>query len=113
MSIRTSILALAAVATVAAAALATTTASAKPIMGVIIKPPVLGVVPVKPPVFGVIIHPPHPNWLGQELQAIDLLTAQHDDSIVGVLQDVMQKEDDGYIRTRARDPGPSPEVLAA
>jgi hypothetical protein len=60
VSIRTSILALAAVATVAAAALATTTASAKPIMGVIIKPPVLGVVPVKPPVFGVIIHPPHP-----------------------------------------------------
>jgi hypothetical protein len=32
-----------------------------------------------------------------------LLTAHHDDSIVGVLQDVMQKEDDGYIRTRARD----------
>jgi hypothetical protein len=36
-------------------------------------------------------------------QAIDLLTAHYDDSIVGVLQDVMQKEDDGYIRTRARN----------
>ena len=37
------------------------------------------------------------------VQAIDLLTAHHDDSIVGVLQDVIQKEDDGYIRTRARN----------
>jgi hypothetical protein len=40
---------------------------------------------------------------GVRVQAIDLLTAHHDDSIVGVLQDVIQKEDDGYIRTRARD----------
>ena len=40
---------------------------------------------------------------GVRVQAIDLLTAHHDDSIVGVLQDVMQKEDDGYIRTRTRD----------
>ncbi len=40
---------------------------------------------------------------GVRVQAIDLLTTQHDDSIVGVLQDVMQKEDDGYIRTRCRD----------
>jgi hypothetical protein len=40
---------------------------------------------------------------GVRVQAIDLLTKHHDDSIVGVLQDVMQKEDDGYIRTRARD----------
>jgi hypothetical protein len=36
-------------------------------------------------------------------QAIDLLTAHRDDSIVGVLQDVMQKEDDSYIRTRTRN----------
>ena len=35
-------------------------------------------------------------------QAIDLLTVQHDDSIVGVLQDVMRKEDDDYIRARCR-----------
>ena len=40
---------------------------------------------------------------GVRVQAIDLLTAHHDDSIVGVLQDVMQKEDDGYIRTRCRN----------
>lgn len=39
---------------------------------------------------------------GVRVQAIDLLTTHHDDSIVGVLQDVMQKEDDGYIRTRTR-----------
>jgi hypothetical protein len=36
-------------------------------------------------------------------QAIDLLTRHHDDSIVGVLQDVMQREDDSYIRTRCRN----------
>ncbi len=36
-------------------------------------------------------------------QAIDLLTAHYDDSIVGVLQDVMQKEDDSYIRARCRN----------
>jgi hypothetical protein len=40
---------------------------------------------------------------GVRVQAIDLLTAHHDDSIVAVLQDVMQKEDDGYIRIRCRD----------
>lgn len=39
---------------------------------------------------------------GVRVQAIDVLTAHSDDSIVGVLQDVMQKEDDGYIRSRAR-----------
>jgi len=40
---------------------------------------------------------------GVRLQAIDLLTTHHDDSIVGVLQDVMQKEDDKYIRTRCQN----------
>jgi HEAT repeats/Putative zinc-finger len=40
---------------------------------------------------------------GVRVQAIDLLTVHHDDSIVGVLQDVMQKEDDSYIRTRCRN----------
>ncbi|HTA41758.1 MAG TPA: HEAT repeat domain-containing protein [Bryobacteraceae bacterium] len=39
---------------------------------------------------------------GVRVQAIDVLTAHSDDSIVGVLQDVMQKEDDSYIRSRAR-----------
>lgn len=37
---------------------------------------------------------------GVRVQAIDLLTTHHDDSIVGVLQDVVQKEDNNYIRTR-------------
>jgi hypothetical protein len=36
-------------------------------------------------------------------EAIDLLTKHHDDSIVGVLQDVVQKEDNSYVRTRCRD----------
>lgn len=40
---------------------------------------------------------------GVRVQAIDLLEAHHDDSIVGVLQDVVRTEDDNYIRTRARD----------
>jgi hypothetical protein len=37
---------------------------------------------------------------GVRVQAIDLLTTHHDDSIVGVLQDVVQKEENNYIRTR-------------
>jgi hypothetical protein len=37
---------------------------------------------------------------GVRVQAIDLLTTHHDDSIVGVLQDVVQKEDNNYIRAR-------------
>jgi hypothetical protein len=57
VSTHSSIPAMAAVVAVAAAALAATSASAKPVLGVIIKPPVLGV-PVKPPVLGVVIHPP-------------------------------------------------------
>lgn len=40
---------------------------------------------------------------GVRMQAINVLTAHTDDSIVGVLQDVMQKEDDSYIRARARN----------
>jgi hypothetical protein len=40
---------------------------------------------------------------GIRTQAIDLLTVHHDDSIVGVLQDVVQKEDNSYVRTRCRD----------
>ncbi|MDE3197252.1 MAG: HEAT repeat domain-containing protein [Acidobacteriota bacterium] len=37
---------------------------------------------------------------GVRVQAIDLLTTHHDDSIVGVLQDVVQKEDNNYVRQR-------------
>jgi hypothetical protein len=37
---------------------------------------------------------------GVRVQAIDLLTVHHDESIVGVLQDVVEKEDNSYVRTR-------------
>lgn len=37
---------------------------------------------------------------GVRVQAIDMLTTHHDDSIVGVLQDVVQKEDNNYVRAR-------------
>ncbi len=40
---------------------------------------------------------------GVRVKAIDLLTTHHDDSIVSVLQDVVQKEDNSYIRTRTRN----------
>jgi hypothetical protein len=40
---------------------------------------------------------------GVRMKAIDVLEAHHDDSIVGVLQSVVSREDDGYIRGRARD----------
>jgi hypothetical protein len=39
---------------------------------------------------------------GVRVQAIDLLTTHHDDSIVGILQDVVQKEDNSYVRARCR-----------
>jgi len=34
------------------------------------------------------------------IQAIDLLNAHQDDSMVGVLQNVVQKENNGYVRSR-------------
>jgi 3-methyladenine DNA glycosylase AlkC len=40
---------------------------------------------------------------GVRVQAIDLLTAHHDPSIVGMLQDAVQKEDNNYIRARCRN----------
>lgn len=40
---------------------------------------------------------------GVRVQAIDLLTAHRDDDLVGVLQDVVQKEDNTYVRTRCRN----------
>jgi HEAT repeat protein len=40
---------------------------------------------------------------GVRVQAIDLLTTHHDPSIVGMLQDAVQKEDNGYIRSRCRN----------
>ncbi|HWD97570.1 MAG TPA: HEAT repeat domain-containing protein [Bryobacteraceae bacterium] len=40
---------------------------------------------------------------GVRVQAIDLLTTHHDDSIVGVLQDVVQREENSYVRARCRN----------
>jgi 3-methyladenine DNA glycosylase AlkC len=40
---------------------------------------------------------------GVRIQAIDLLTAQRDESLVGVLQTVMQKEDNQYVRLKVRN----------
>ena len=59
MLTRSSVFALTAVAALAAAALAPTGASAKPVMGLIIKPhPILGVVIPPKPFPGVVVHPP-------------------------------------------------------
>lgn len=43
------------------------------------------------------------NDPGVRVQAIDLLTAHHDPSIVGILQDAVQREDNSYIRSRCRN----------
>jgi hypothetical protein len=37
---------------------------------------------------------------GVRVQAIDVLTTHHDDSMVGVLQDVVQRENNNYVRAR-------------
>jgi hypothetical protein len=34
------------------------------------------------------------------MQAVDLLTLRRDDAMVGVLQNLMQKEDNGYVRLK-------------
>ena len=49
---------------------------------------------------GVLIKDDDP---GVRVQAIELLTTHHDPSIVGILQDAVQKEDNGYIRSRCRN----------
>lgn len=46
----------------------------------------------------VLLHDDNP---GVRVQAIDLLTTHRDDSIVGVLQDVVRHEDNGYVRARS------------
>jgi hypothetical protein len=35
------------------------------------------------------------------MQVVDLLVARPDDSIVGVLQNLMQKEDNSYVRLKS------------
>ena len=48
----------------------------------------------------ILLHDEDP---GIRTQAIGVLTDHHDDSIVGVLQDVVQKDDNDYVRTRCRN----------
>jgi len=45
----------------------------------------------------VLLHDDNP---GVRIQAVDALTSQADDNMVGVLQSVVQKEDNGYVRRR-------------
>jgi hypothetical protein len=40
---------------------------------------------------------------GIRVQAIEVLTAHRDDSLVGVLQDVVQKDDNDYVRSRCKN----------
>jgi hypothetical protein len=40
---------------------------------------------------------------GVRIQVIDMLTAHKDDSMVGVLQNVIRKEDNNYVRTRCQN----------
>ena len=42
----------------------------------------------------------HDNYPGVRIQAVDALTSHADDNMVGVLQDVVQKENNGYVRSR-------------
>ena len=37
---------------------------------------------------------------GVRIEVIDLLTAHHDNSVVGVMQNLVNKESDGYVRGR-------------
>jgi HEAT repeats/Putative zinc-finger len=48
----------------------------------------------------ILMHDEDP---GIRVQAIGVLTDHHDASIVGVLQDVVQKDDNDYVRTRCRN----------
>ena len=77
MSTRSSIFALAAVAAFGATALTSTNASAKPVMGVVVKHPIQGIVINQPhPILGVIAHPPHP---------IMGVAVNHPNPVVGVV----------------------------
>ena len=40
---------------------------------------------------------------GVRVQAIDLLTSRRDDALVGVLQQIIEKEDNTYVKTRCRN----------
>jgi hypothetical protein len=48
----------------------------------------------------VLLHDDNP---GVRIETIDVLTRQRDDRMVGVLQNVFQKEDNHYVRTRVQN----------
>ena len=45
----------------------------------------------------------HDDNAGVRIETIDVLTSHHDDAMVGILQDVFQKEDNHYVRTRVQN----------
>jgi len=45
----------------------------------------------------------HDDNAGVRMQTIDVLTSHHDDAMVGILQDVFQKEDNHYVRSRVQN----------
>lgn len=48
----------------------------------------------------VLLHDDNP---GVRIETINVLTSHHDDAMVGILQEVFQKEDDHYVRTKVRN----------
>jgi hypothetical protein len=45
----------------------------------------------------------HDDNAGVRMETIDVLTSHRDDAMVGILQDVFQKEDNHYVRTRVQN----------
>ncbi len=45
----------------------------------------------------------HDDNAGVRMETIEVLTSRHDDAMVGILQDVFQKEDNHYVRSRVQD----------
>lgn len=45
----------------------------------------------------------HDDNAGVRIETIDVLTSHHDDAMVGILQDVFQKEDNHYVRVRVQN----------
>ncbi len=56
--------------------------------------------PVRQTLAQVLLHDDNP---GVRIEAIDVLTSRHDDAMVGILQDVFQKEDNHYVRVRVQN----------
>ncbi len=59
-----------------------------------------GEAPVRQTLAQVLLHDDNP---GVRIKTIDVLTSHRDDAMVGILQDVFQKEDNHYVRTRVQN----------